>query len=144
MVREGRLHVYLDSSVVLRRLFRQPGGIPLWDHWDTACSSELLRVEVLRAIDRLQVEGAVGSQAAADHRGVFLHWLEHMDLLQLDLPILLRAGDPFPVWLGTLDALHLASALAWKEQYGEPLELWTHDRQLALAARSMGLAVEGV
>ncbi len=143
MVRERRLHVYLDSSVVLRKLFRQPGAILIWDHWDTACSSELLQVEVLRTIDREIAKGTLEDQEVAKHRAAFLNWIEGIDIIQLRGPLLARASGSFPIPLTTLDALHLATALAWKEQNDLPLALWTHDHQLALAARAMGLEVEG-
>jgi predicted nucleic acid-binding protein len=57
--------------------------------------------------------------------------------------ILIRAGDAFPTTLGTLDAIHLASALAVRS--GVELDRFlTHDRRLATAAISIGFVVEGV
>lgn len=48
-----------------------------------------------------------------------------------------------PVPLGTLDAVHLATALLWQETRGDELVLATHERALALAARASGLHVIG-
>ena len=49
-----------------------------------------------------------------------------------------------PVPMGTLDALHLASALAWREQHSDyDFAFATHDRALGKAARTMGLTVIG-
>jgi hypothetical protein len=45
--------------------------------------------------------------------------------------------------LGTLDALHLATALVWRERIRQTLVMATHDSSLALAARSFGLDVLG-
>ena len=61
----------------------------------------------------------------------------------LQRPILARASDPFPTPLGTLDALHLATALVWRERMRQPLVMATHDGGLALAARAFGLEVLG-
>jgi len=55
-----------------------------------------------------------------------------------------RAAQPMPIPLGTLDAVHLATALLWQETRDEDLVLATHDRALALAARASGLHVIGV
>ena len=49
-----------------------------------------------------------------------------------------------PTELGTLDAIHLATALLWTETTGESLAMATHDAALAIAARAHGLAVVGV
>ena len=43
-------------------------------------------------------------------------------VLVLRRPVLLgRAGDPLPVALGTLDPIHLATALVWRERMDQPL-----------------------
>jgi len=48
-----------------------------------------------------------------------------------------------PTELGTLDAIHLASALLWRETTAEDLVMATHDRALGLAALAHGLRVVG-
>jgi hypothetical protein len=57
--------------------------------------------------------------------------------------VLSRASEPLPLPLGTLDALHLATALLWQEQTGKDLVMATHDDTLALAARSFGIETLG-
>ena len=54
-----------------------------------------------------------------------------------------RASEPFPSVLGTLDALHLATALAWSDRMRQKLVMATQDAGLALAARSFGMEVLG-
>ena len=44
----------------------------------------------------------------------------------------------------TVDAIHLATALLWKEESRAGLTMATHDRALGLAAQAHGLAVVGV
>ena len=48
-----------------------------------------------------------------------------------------------PTEIGTLDAIHLATALLWKEVTREALTMATHDGGLALAAQVHGLPVIG-
>ena len=67
-----------------------------------------------------------------------------MDLVLLQRSVLSRASEPLPVPLGTLDALHLATALLWREQTGKDLVMATHDASLALAARAFGMETLGV
>jgi hypothetical protein len=49
-----------------------------------------------------------------------------------------------PTELGTLDAIHLASALLWKDAVGADPVMVTHDRALALGAQAHGLKVLGI
>ncbi|MDQ3774603.1 MAG: hypothetical protein M3461_09650 [Pseudomonadota bacterium] len=49
-----------------------------------------------------------------------------------------------PTELGTLDAIHLATALLWKEMTGLAIVMATHDGALALGAQAHGLPVVGV
>ena len=59
-------------------------------------------------------------------------------------PVLARAAQPFPVVLGTLDAIHLATALLWRERSDADLVMATHDATLGLAARAVGFRVIGL
>jgi hypothetical protein len=49
-----------------------------------------------------------------------------------------------PTELGTLDAIHLASALLWRDAFGEELSMATHAKALALAAQAHGLKTLGI
>ena len=69
--------------------------------------------------------------------------IEGLEIIELTHPILARAAQPLPTTLGTLDAIHLATALMWKEQAQENLTMATHDKALALAAKASGLSVIG-
>jgi len=66
-----------------------------------------------------------------------------MELIELGPTVLSRASQPLPTELGTLDAIHLASALLWRDTAGIDLFMATHDSALAVAARACGLRVVG-
>ncbi len=106
-------------------------------------SSELLAVESLRTIDRLRVSGALSAAEAAARRVTIAEWLEAVDLVLVQRAVSSRASEPFPTPLGTLDALHLATALVWRDRTGQELVMATHDQELALAARSFGIEAIG-
>ncbi len=55
--------------------------------------------------------------------------------------VLRRASASLPAPLGTLDAIHLATAMTWMEHNNGKLILLTHDRQLAQCARAGGVQV---
>jgi predicted nucleic acid-binding protein len=67
-----------------------------------------------------------------------------VDLVGVSDVVLERASEPLPTSLGTLDAIHLATALLWKELTNVDLVMATHDGELALGAQAHGLPVVGV
>jgi predicted nucleic acid-binding protein len=137
------LIAYLDASVLLRVLLGQPDRLAEWKEIDTAVGSALVEVECLRALDRLRLSEQIPSERIALHREATYRLTAEMELIEPNWPVLRRAAQPFPVPLGTLDALHLATALLWHDTRDDELVLATHDRALALAARSCGLSVAG-
>jgi predicted nucleic acid-binding protein len=135
--------VYIDTSVILRILFREPSPVEVWGKWDRALSSALWRVEALRNVDRLRLSGDLSDEDVADLVREIRTVHETLAIYPLTERILQRASETFPTVVGTLDAIHLATALAMRQV--EPIDLLlTHDGQLATAARSVGFAVLGV
>jgi len=135
---------YVDSSVVLRVVLGQPGRLAEWKSIVTGVASGLVEVECLRTLDRLRVAGDLSSDDVAVRREAVFHILEGLELVELTRAVLHRAAQPMPGPLGTLDAIHLATAEMWREAKGKELLVATHDRALALAARASGFRVAGV
>ncbi|MBA2458779.1 MAG: PIN domain-containing protein [Gemmatimonadales bacterium] len=136
--------VYLDSSVLLRIVLGEAGRLAQWNAIETGVSSALAEVECLRTLDRLRLRGALSDVELAGRRRSIVQVLEAVELVQVARQVLRRAADPFPTPLGTLDAVHLATALAWRETRHAPLIFATHDAELGLAAAASGLDVIGV
>lgn len=136
--------VYLDSSVVLRVVLGQPGRIPEWKRIITGVASSLVEMECLRTIDRLRLAGQLSVEETALRREAIYRVLERLDLVELTSAVLHRASQPMTAPLGTLDALHLATADLWRETRGKELIFATHDRALALGARGSGFRVIGI
>jgi predicted nucleic acid-binding protein len=134
---------YLDTSALLRLVLGEPGALEELLSAEALVSSELLAVESWRTIDRLRLRGSLTAEEAASRRATVTEWLEAVDLVLLRRPVLVRASEPFPTPLGTLDAVHLATALIWQDRTSRALVMATHDGDLALAARSFGIAVLG-
>lgn len=135
---------YLDSSVLLRIVLRQPRRLREWARISRGVSSALAEVECLRALDRLRITERVPEERLAPRREAIYRLMESIEVVDLTRPILRRAAQPMTGVLGTLDAIHLATALAWREQTGNNVVVATHDSALALAARASGLRVVGV
>jgi uncharacterized protein len=123
--------LYLDSSAFVKLAVEEPETAALRKHLAERdarrVSSALLRTESLRAVRHL------GTDALATVR----EGLRRVDLVAIDDRILDAAGTLEPRVLRTLDAIHLATAMA----LGDDLELIvTYDERMAEAARLLGLS----
>lgn len=134
---------YIDSSVILRVLLGQKGRLKEWRSIREGVASALVEVECLRTLDRLRLHENVDGREIALRRETVYRLLEEMDVVQPTGPVLARASQPLPVPLGTLDAIHLATALLWRERGAADLVMATHDAALAVAARACGFRVVG-
>jgi len=134
---------YVDSSVLLRVALGQPNALPEWRQVERGVSSALISIESLRTLDRLRVRAGLPDAEIASRRATIIQLIDSLELIEIDSVILDRAAQPMPTELGTLDAIHLASALLWKEAIGIDPIMATHDGALGLAAQAHGLRVVG-
>lgn len=136
---------YLDSSVILRVVLGQKNALKEWREIERPIASVLAEVECLRTLDRLRLDEGLDDETVAARREAVYRVLGALELVELTERVLERASQPMPTTIGTLDALHLATALLVREQGDtSDLVLATHDHVLGLAARASGLAVVGL
>jgi uncharacterized protein len=134
---------YVDSSVLLRLALGQPNSLPQWRQIDRGVSSSLTMTESLRTLDRLRIRAGLSDAEIAKRRGTILSLINSLELIEVDSIVLDRAAQPMPTELGTLDAIHLASALLWKDATGIDPVMATHDTALGIAAQAHGFTVFG-
>ena len=135
---------YVDASVLLRVVLRQPDALSEWGEIQRGVSSALVMTESLRTLDRLRLRANLTDAQVATRRATILALIGTLELVEIDANVLERAAQPMPTELGTLDAIHLATALLWKEMTEVELVMATHDGALALGAQAHGLPVVGV
>ena len=123
--------IYLDTSVALAQLLAEDRKPPaeLWA--EPLVSSRLLEYEVWTRIHARRL--------AEGHGEAVRTLLARVAFVELDRRVLARALEPFPAPVGTLDALHLASA-EFVREHGQEVVLASYDRQMLRAARLLGLA----
>ena len=136
------MKLYVETSVLLRVVLGERGRLREWSRSERWISSELIRLESLRTIDQARVQLHLVDRAVSARRAAILEHLRAFELVKLYPPVLERAAEPFPTSLGTLDAIHLASALLARERYPD-LVVATHDDELAVAAEAVGFEVIG-
>jgi len=122
---------YLDSSALVKLAVREPGSAALRRY------RRRKRPLITSAVARTEVARAVlpfGPDAATRGDGV----LRRLDVIRLNDRILRAAGALLPLELRSLDAIHLATAIA----IGADLSrVCTYDDRLAAAAADLGLTV---
>jgi hypothetical protein len=122
--------LYLDTSAFVKLVVEEAESAAvatlLRERGSRRVASALLRTESLRAVRHL------GPEALAMVR----EGLRRVDLIAIDNRILDATGILEPHVLRTLDAIHLATAMA----VGDDLEaIVTYDERMVEAARLMGL-----
>jgi predicted nucleic acid-binding protein len=131
--------------VVLRIVLRQRDPLREWQEIETGITSELTLIECSRVLDRLRLSGASVLEIAASYREVE-DILNRLDIVRFNREVTSRALSPLPVKLGTLDAIHLASARVFRDRQSqnEPSVIFaTHDNELAAAARATNFPTLG-
>ena len=116
---------YVDASVLLRVALRQADALPEWRHVEQGVASALILTESLRTLDRLRLRANLSDEEVATRRATILRLVASLELVELDEVVLERAAQPMPTELGTLDALHLATAVLWREASGADLVMAT-------------------
>ncbi len=130
---------YLDSSVVLKAILSgdfaidQARVLPVY-------SSELMEIECRRAIFRDRSIGLLDDQKLTTALERLEVYLEETTLIEMDAAIKRRAMEAFPTHVKTLDALHLATALALGAQdRSETVVVFSFDQGMNRAAKALGM-----
>ena len=137
---------YIDSSVLLRIVLKQDDALPEWKSLHGGVCNDLLFVESRRTLDRYWRQDLLNDTDLATKIAETEILLQRLDKVRLTRHILYLAAQPYPAILGTLDAIHLASALSYRAiqpPNERPIYFATHDVQLARAARAMNFEVLG-
>ncbi len=124
--------IYLDTSVVLARLFAEDRSPPDGFWSQNFVASRLLEFEVF---NRVHARAAAASYAL-DARQL----VDRVNLLEMSVAVLGRALLPFSHPVRTLDALHLATMDFLRGQ-GVSVAVATYDQRLAQAAIGLGFAL---
>ncbi len=124
--------IYLDTSVAIAHLLAEDRRPPdsLWTR--PLVASRLVEYELWT---RLNARGLPASHGDAARR-----LLERFAMMELRPDVLVRATEPFPAPVRTLDALHLASILFLRERV-PTIELASYDDRLSVAARALGIRI---
>lgn len=135
--------VYLDASALVKRYVAEPGSPAVEVLIGSARAigtSVVSRAEVAAALAKSARMGILRREAAAKALKAFDAEWENLIRLQLGEALAARAANL--AWEHGLrgdDAVHLASALVWRETLGESVVLATYDRELWRGGRGGGL-----
>ncbi|MFH0800141.1 MAG: PIN domain-containing protein [Pseudomonadota bacterium] len=134
---------FLDTSIVLRHILGERGARAGLEKFDKLYASEILRVEALRALDRLRISGRWPEEEVALRVRLLTATGAAISWVPIQPAILRRASEPFPTVVGTLDAIHIATALLLREQIKKQFIFLTYDLRQGIAAEAAGLEASG-
>lgn len=124
--------IYLDTSVALAHLLAEDRSPPaaLWE--EVLVSSRLLEYELWTRLHARKLVASHGEHAR--------ELMQRLALLELAPTVLVRALEPFPVTVRTLDALHLASIEFLRSQR-QDVALASYDARMLDAARQLRIPI---
>lgn len=129
---------YLDSSVVLQWLLQDDPALEQAASADLQGSSELLWIETHRVLERIRLLQQLDDDTLAKALVAFRSLYASLTIVPLSRAVQQRAAESFPTSIGTLDAIHLASALLWGHAREQELQLFSYDKQLNICAQAVG------
>ena len=135
---------YLDSSVVLRYVLLQPDRLAGLSSFEQLVTSQVTQLECLRTLDRARIEERLVPDEIIARSAALFSQMRRMRRVAVSRSILDRGGSSFPLPVKALDAIHLATALLFREREQPDLLFATHDRQQGRAALAMGFEVIGL
>jgi predicted nucleic acid-binding protein len=138
--------VYLDTSVILRIVLKEPNQLGSWKEINHGVTSELSTVECHRSLYRANASGRLTDSAFQLARNYADQILLRLTIVNITSELIQAAAGPLPGSLGSLDAIHLVSAMDFRRRLDDsepPLSFGTHDRALAVAAALSNFPVLG-
>lgn len=130
----------------MRIVLREPEPLREWARIDLGVTSDIAFIESSRTIERHRLLGVFDDEELTAKRREVANILGRIDIVPFDRQVIAQASGPIPVIVGTLDAIHLASAGLYRHVQPKderPIVFATHDKSLALAARAMHFEVIG-
>jgi predicted nucleic acid-binding protein len=134
---------YIDSSIVLRIIFGENERLLAPKNLRTTIASEILKIECFRTLERIRMSLKLDEKEFLERTLLLNQALRTIRFIRFSPAILERACQPYPVTLKSLDAIHLSTALVWKQWKKSELAFLTHDEQLGKAATAMNFTVLG-
>jgi len=133
---------YVDTSVVLRFILNSDKSLMKAFDFPRTTVSELFFIEFRRTLERLRLTNALNDAQFSEAARRFFELHPSFEVWNLTPAIKQRAAGSFPTVVGTLDALHIATALEIAAESGvSELNLFSFDRQMNICAASLGFKV---
>jgi predicted nucleic acid-binding protein len=138
---------YFDSSAILVFLLQQPGAdqaLEFWYQTESKTSSILLEAECLITLRRsaLKVQGADSEKWLSARIALLNQCIQEITLKELDASILeIIQRETALAECRTLDAIHLATALFFRERGDEDYVLVSYDERMRKTAAKLQLRI---
>lgn len=139
--------VYIDSSVILSILFQEKNldnSKEIWKSSETRVSSILLEAECRISIKRTYFHNKKKLTSSWKDKKLkeLESLLEEINFKNIDSATLeIVAKEDILSGCRTLDALHLATAIEFQNEFGEDLHIFSYDKEFKKVAHELGFQV---
>jgi len=139
------VNLYLDTSALIKRYVNETGSrdVRVWlRSADDKATVLITRAEMSAALNRLLRMEFLSQEDYVKALDEFRSdWWAYHRLPVTELLVARAEALACEHNLRGYDALHLAAALTWQELLDLPVTVVTYDKELAKAARALGMAV---
>lgn len=137
------MRAYVDTSIILRIVFGEKNALNFPKDVSFYAANEILKIECFRSVERIRHDLSLNDDEIAERHAALYKIIRSLHIIKFNDFILQRACESFPITLKTLDAIHLSTAILWRQQEKKEILFLTHDVQLFKAARALGFEALG-
>ena len=139
------MNLYFDTSALIKRYVDETGSTEVHD-WirsaDDKATALLTRAEMSAAINRMLRMRHLSQEGYRDALEQFRSdWMDFQRVPVTETLVARADALACEHNLRGYDAIHLAAALTWQDLLEVPVTLVTYDKELAGAARTLGMMV---
>jgi predicted nucleic acid-binding protein len=139
------MSLYADTSALIKRYVRENGSeqvIALFDEFPIIGTSVLTQVEMASAMAKALRLGCVEeTEIAAAWQDFISHWLSYTRLPNSTVILERAAALTWRHGMRAYEAVHLASAMIWKDMTRDEVTFACYDQNLLAVARMEGLRI---
>lgn len=133
------MNCYFDSSAVLSSLLDQSPNFKDWKKVERGFSSAVILIECNRVLDRYRLLNEIDDIELVELKTCLKRFTSSITIFHISPEIVQRASESFPTIVGSLDSIHLSTALEIRENIVKDLIFVSDDKQQTICALALNL-----
>jgi predicted nucleic acid-binding protein len=135
------MNCYFDSSAVLSSLLNQSPNFKDWKKVKRGFSSALILIECNRVLDRYRLLNEIDDIELVELKTCFKRFTSALTIFHISPEIVQRSSESFPTIVGSLDSIHISTALEIRDNLTKNLIFVSDDKQQKICAQALDLEI---